>query len=86
MSSWIMNQCLVCGDRNVDMCHIQSRGAGGDDGPGNIVAMCRPHHQQQHKLGWKKFCDKHPRALAALNARFWFFENPQGIWKLRRSL
>lgn len=41
-------QILCAGD--VEVSHVRSRGAAGDD-RGNVVPMCRRHHQQYHDWG-----------------------------------
>ena len=38
----------------MQVCHVKSRGAGGDD-RGNTVAMCAAAHLSQHELGIKVF-------------------------------
>lgn len=42
-----------CGDR-IEVCHVRSRGAGGED-HGNVVAMCWIAHFQQGLLGIRGF-------------------------------
>lgn len=41
--------CEICGNRAVDIHHIENRGSGGDpqgtkDHINNLMAMCRKHH------------------------------------------
>lgn len=31
-----------------DVHHIETRGSGGDDDPGNLVCLCRKHHNAVH--------------------------------------
>lgn len=43
--------CEICGDRAVDIHHIENRGRGGDpkgekDVAENLMAMCRKHHEE----------------------------------------
>lgn len=44
--------CLVCGRHGVDPAHVKPTGKGwGDrlpDGTGNLVPLCRKHHDEQH--------------------------------------
>lgn len=42
----------------VDPAHIKTRGAGGMD-IGNVIPLCRAHHQEQHKIGVKTFGKKY---------------------------
>lgn len=63
--------CLVCRSTQTDPCHIQTRGAGGDDILSNVVAMCRAHHTLQHSLGWVGFIDRFPHILIVLRVLGW---------------
>jgi len=43
--------CEICGQKAVDVCHIDARGMGGNpskskDVIGNLMAKCRKHHDQ----------------------------------------
>jgi 5-methylcytosine-specific restriction endonuclease McrA len=37
-----------CSDSGIDMHHIISRGSGGGDVKGNLIRLCRHHHQMCH--------------------------------------
>jgi hypothetical protein len=71
--------CAACGCRPSDPCHIRSRGAGGPDLPWNIIALCRTHHTEQHKIGWDRMMRKYPQVRmfmiqngwTKLNGRLW---------------
>jgi hypothetical protein len=79
--------CEACGYTGiVDRAHIKSKGSGGSMDDCNIMLLCREHHQQQHRLGWKKFCEKYPLAMTALVERGWYFAERFGIWKLERDV
>lgn len=41
------------------MHHVISRGAGGGDGSGNLVELCRFHHAEVHTLGRDTFAAKY---------------------------
>jgi len=58
-----MRPCLICFKRPVEASHIKSRGAGGDDSEGNVVALCLAHHREWHKLGCDSMAEKY-QALA----------------------
>jgi hypothetical protein len=73
---------IICGSRNVDKCHIKSRGSGGSDEESNILIMCRRHHSEQHQIGWRKFCNKYEIVLLELEARGFYFDKDN---KLRRD-
>lgn len=51
-----VNRCT----RQAQPAHIKSRGAGGDDTPGNLVPLCDIHHAEQHIVGWVRFRQLHP--------------------------
>lgn len=42
--------CFVCFKRPCDASHIRSRGAGGGDTLDNVIALCRPHHREWHRI------------------------------------
>ena len=45
----LTQDCLICGGM-AEPAHIKSRGAGGKD-LGNVLALCRKHHDEQHHQG-----------------------------------
>jgi len=54
-------RCEVCGEPPPsDPHHIKSRGAGGDDIPDNLLALCRDHHTEIHMIGISRFMNKYP--------------------------
>lgn len=79
--------CFLCGSRyRVDPCHIKSFGSSGIEEWWNLVPMCRTHHEEQHRLMWKRFCEKYPKAAALLKELGWeFLELNQGQWKLHNE-
>lgn len=50
--------CRVCGNR-AEVHHIQTRGAGGGDELGNLIALCHRHHMEAHRVGWLTFREWH---------------------------
>lgn len=66
-------RCLVCGKPS-DPCHIQSRGAGGDDEEWNLISLCRFHHTAQHSLGWSTICRSFPIVRIELQRKGWMFD------------
>ncbi len=67
--------CLVCGDRETDRAHIQSRGAGGTWESRNIIALCRRHHRDQHAWGWPAFLDAFPAVRTELELKGWVVQD-----------
>lgn len=60
----IRNQpCCICGHAS-DPAHIKTKGSFGDDVPLNLMAICRDHHTEQHKIGIKTFFKKYPQVEA----------------------
>ena len=47
--------CEVCGDYGIQVHHIRSRGAGGDDEAINLMSLCPEHHTEYHTIGHEKF-------------------------------
>jgi len=44
---WIANSfCEICGNYSAMPHHIRTRGAGGTDEPGNLLALCTTHHTE----------------------------------------
>ncbi len=70
-------KCCACGSAGpCDPAHVKSRGAGGhawmDNGDGNIIALCRRCHTEQHSRGWGAIFDhaRDPRSTAEHYARY----------------
>lgn len=78
-------RCLVCGTTDCDPAHIKTRGAGGDDVPSGVLALCRKHHCEQHAYGFSKFCARYPQVKWQLEERGWTLVNEFGVMKLRRK-
>lgn len=76
--------CLICGNPQVDMCHIRTRGAGSGNEWWEYLYMCREHHQQQGSWGWNKFLGAYPNMGIELLKRGWELRNEFGVMKLRR--
>lgn len=58
--AWIKTfPCIVCGrSRNVDPCHTPgSRGMSQKTDDRRAVPMCRVHHEEQGRIGWKRFLE-----------------------------
>ena len=65
-------QCVICGStKDVDPSHIKSVGSGGGDVEYNLVAHCRRHHIEWHKLGPFQFFRRHPIMVDILEALGW---------------
>lgn len=77
--------CLICSSRRIDICHIKTRGSGGNNEPWNIMKMCREHHTEQHALGWWRFANKYPIVMKELNHKGWVFVDRFGLIKLVRK-
>lgn len=77
--------CQACGKfGNLDMCHVKSRGSGGDNDQDNILFMDRSCHKSQHQLGWVRFSERHPLVKKALFARGWKVVVEFGLKRLRK--
>lgn len=63
--------CAACGCTPSDPCHIKSRGAGGPDTDWNLLAMCRIHHTEQHKVGWFMMAYKYSGVNYQLKIKGW---------------
>lgn len=74
VSSFI--RCEVCGDKAVDLHHIERKGMGGNpsgdkDHISNIIALCRKHHEQMgDKKQYKDYLrEVHQRTMNAAKAK-----------------
>lgn len=60
--------CHVCLKTPVDVHHIKTKGAGGDDRLSNLMSLCRICHTAFHQMGKKTFWKKYSKAV------IWFRE------------
>lgn len=78
--------CTACKRQGiVDRAHLKTRGAGATWEPWEWLPLCRAHHVEQGQVGWKRFTDKFPSILGAVEQRGWVLIEIQGVWKLRRE-
>lgn len=82
--------CVVCvvGRQRTptDPCHIRTFGASGVDAEWNLMAMCRDHHEEQHRIGWYAFTKKYLRAGEEFTEKGWVFLEVNGQHKLFNEL
>ena len=82
-AAWIRTQpCLLEGHHGgtqedwhrcwgrVQVCHVKSRGAGGND-HGNIIPLCAAAHDEQHRMGIRSFAQRWGVVLADEAERLW---------------
>lgn len=72
-SSLKYRSCVICG-KHADVHHIQAIGMGNnrnttDHRTKDLIALCREHHQEAHKLGWLTFKDKYHVTGVKLDAQ-----------------
>ena len=66
---WQTHQhCECCGNWSAAPHHIRSRGAGGDDSPLNLLALCMAHHTEAHQFGTVEFALRYPRVASKIEA------------------
>ena len=66
---WLTHKwCEVCGQWSEHPHHIRTRGAGGDDDPLNLLALCTTHHTEVGKIGQGRFCEKYPKVAEKIRA------------------
>ncbi len=86
---WVKShRCCVpaCRARGVDFAHLRSAAtAGKDQKPHDMfgVSLCRPHHEEQHRLGADAFGDKYRIDLWAFATEF---ARRSPDWEMRASL
>lgn len=64
--------CFVCGKPHADIAHVETVGIGNnrhriDHRSHHFMALCREHHEEQHKIGIKSFMDKYHLVPIKLN-------------------
>lgn len=76
--------CVVCRKfPPSDPCHIQTFKTTGCDEFWNIIPMCRPHHREQHDIGWYRMAEKYERVKLILRELGWsFLDIPGGTKKI----
>lgn len=60
----VNRKCVICGKPDSDLAHLNTVGAGRNRNEINhygnkVLALCREHHSEQHKIGIKSFNDKY---------------------------
>jgi predicted restriction endonuclease len=55
----VYRRCEICGVMPVEIHHIKTRGAGGNDEVQNLIALCIEHHTEVHKTGVFTFSNKY---------------------------
>jgi hypothetical protein len=48
--------------------HLRTRGAGGKDDAGNLLALCAMHHRQVHDAGAETFAARYPKLGGKIRA------------------
>jgi len=57
---WLQNPfCEICGYYSTPPHHLRTRGAGGTDESGNLIALCTEHHNEAHTMGVQSFARKY---------------------------
>lgn len=77
-----MQPCIVCNKKPVDIHHLETRGAGGDDTRENCYPFCRTHHTMIHKIGIATFVNTFPRFEKKMRANGWDLIG--GKWRLAK--
>jgi hypothetical protein len=75
---WVRSSltCLVCGRPDPDPHHVRAVGMGGTRNAeaadeANVVPLCRVHHDQGHREGWRTFEQRHRLDLRREAYRVW---------------
>ena len=59
LQSFSKKRCIICGWVPSDPHHVKTVGSGGDDVESNLLALCRKHHTEIHKIGVRTFFKKY---------------------------
>jgi hypothetical protein len=77
----VVNDAMRCiyAEHQSDAAHVESKARGSGDA-GNLVAMCRRHHREQHDYGMKDFQRTYGVNLRQLAGAFWLrYEESKGL-------
>lgn len=74
--------CVACGSRGCDPCHVRTYAVTREDNPDNIIPLCRVHHAMQGAKGFNYMMDRFPTMKNHLNAMGFFIEDIFGVKKL----
>lgn len=69
LESYRNRPCVACNRRGAEAHHVTTRGAGGDDVPENLIALCRIHHTEIHAIGPSRMAQKY------VSVKNWFMAN-----------
>jgi len=70
----LVGRCIVCGASGCDPMHGPPAGMrqkAPDAGPEGCVPGCRPHHDEQTRVGWPAFERKHRISRRRLARKWW---------------
>lgn len=74
----VASPSCVYADHQSDAAHVDSKARGSGDA-GNLVSLCRRHHQEQHLYGIKSFQRVHQVNFPQLAGALWLaFERERG--------
>lgn len=60
LDSYQGSPCNICGKTEGTVAHhLKTKGAGGDDLPENLIAVCHEHHREIHDMGNVSFFEKY---------------------------
>lgn len=68
-------------ERETDLDHIRTRGAGGGDDHWNLMPLCRFHHSERHQIGVNAMAKKYPRYRRWLQRNGWKIDFADGKWR-----
>lgn len=72
--------CLSCGRFLVDLHHVKTQGAGGNDENYNLMPLCREHHTEVHTIGLNSFSERYIKVYQWLINNGWEFFELTGKW------
>lgn len=74
--------CIACGARGCDPCHIRTYATSLEDDPNNIFPACRVHHIMQGQKGFVYMMERFPSFKNHLNAMGFYVQEVLGVRKL----
>lgn len=70
--TWLRERgCLACGQRPVELAHVENGGMGRKANADRLVPLCATHHRMQHALGVESFDGVFAVELRGVSLKEW---------------
>lgn len=81
LDSYHNSACVACGEtQGTHAHHVRTKGAGGDDVPENLIALCFFHHRMIHDKGTAFMAEKFFSVFHWLTNNGWVYDKYRQKW------